>query len=70
MSTPSYLEDRVSQIPALRLLMAMGWQYVPPDEALRLRGGRTANVLFEGVLFEWLRDCEHPHFRTILQSIK
>ena len=39
--TPSYLEDRISQIPALRLLMAMGWQYVPPDEALPLRGGKT-----------------------------
>ena len=25
-SSPSYLEDRISQIPALRRLMAMGWQ--------------------------------------------
>ncbi len=51
---PSYLEDRISQIPALRLLMAMGWQYVPPEEALRLRGGKLGNVILEGVLDEWL----------------
>ncbi len=54
LQTPSYLEDRVSQIPALRLLMAMGWQYVPPDEALRLRGGKLGNVILDGVLDEWL----------------
>jgi len=33
--TPSYLEDRISQIPALRLLTALDWRYLPPDEALR-----------------------------------
>ncbi|MCA0455394.1 MAG: HsdR family type I site-specific deoxyribonuclease [Chloroflexi bacterium] len=54
--TPSYLEDRISQIPALKLLMAMGWTYLPPDEALRLRGGKVANVILEGVLLPWLRD--------------
>ncbi len=52
--TPSYLEDRVSQIPALRLLMAMGWAYLPPGEALALRGGKYGNVILEDVLREWL----------------
>ena len=52
--TPSYLEDRVSQIPALRLLMAMGWEYLPPDEALSLRGGKYGNVILGDVLREWL----------------
>lgn len=33
MTTPSYLEDHISQIPALRLLMAMGWQYLPPPKS-------------------------------------
>ena len=54
--TPSYLEDRVSQIPALRLLMAMGWQYVPPKEALALRGDKVGNVILDGVLLDWLRE--------------
>ena len=36
----------------------------------RLAGAGAELVTTEMVLFEWLRDCEHPHFRTILQSIK
>ncbi|MBZ0316058.1 MAG: HsdR family type I site-specific deoxyribonuclease [Anaerolineae bacterium] len=55
MTTPSYLEDHISQIPALRLLMAMGWQYLPPAEVNGLRGGKTSNVILEGVLLDWLR---------------
>jgi type I restriction enzyme R subunit len=47
---PSYLEERVSQIPALRILMAMGWTYLPPDEANALREHRKANVVLTGVL--------------------
>ena len=54
---PSYLEDRISQIPALRLLMALGWHYLTPDEALALRGGKLANVILEDVLLDWLRDA-------------
>jgi type I restriction enzyme R subunit len=59
MSTPSYLEDRISQIPALRLLMALGWQYLTPDEAMRLRGGKQRDVILEGVLLPWLREHNH-----------
>lgn len=54
-TTPSYLEDRISQIPALRLLMALGWQYLTPNEALALRGGKFSNVILEDVLNKWLR---------------
>jgi type I restriction enzyme R subunit len=48
--TPSYIEDHISQIPALQLLIKMGYQYVSPDEAMELRGGRTSNVLLEPIL--------------------
>lgn len=34
MSTPSYIEDHISQIPALQLLIKMGYQYLSPDEAM------------------------------------
>jgi hypothetical protein len=34
----SFREKLISQIPALRLLMALGWEHLPPDEALALRG--------------------------------
>jgi len=44
-----------SQLPALQLLIALGWQYLPPDEINRLRGGRRGAVVLEGVLSDWLR---------------
>lgn len=44
-----------SQIPALQLLQNLGWTYLPPQEALRLRGGRKSEVLLFGVLEEQLR---------------
>lgn len=47
---PSYIEDHISQIPALQLLIKMGYQYLSPDEALELRGSRTSNVLLEPIL--------------------
>ena len=52
---PSFREDDASQIPALLLLQSMGFTYLSPNEALRLRGGRTSNVLLEPVLREQLR---------------
>ncbi|MEO8394263.1 MAG: YgjP-like metallopeptidase domain-containing protein [Chloroflexota bacterium] len=60
---PSYLEDRISQIPALRLLMALGWHYLTPAEALALRGGKVANVLLETVLLDWLRAHNSIRFK-------
>ena len=36
--TPSFRQELVSQIPALRLLMTLGGEYLPPDEALAVRG--------------------------------
>jgi|GEM_PF-2997783 len=33
MSTPSYREDNVSQMPALQLLINMGYSYVSPKQA-------------------------------------
>jgi type I restriction enzyme, R subunit len=38
---PSYLERVQSELPALHLLMQIGWQYLTPDEANR-PGGRRA----------------------------
>jgi len=52
---PLILEDHVSQVPALQLLMAMGWEYLRPDEAISMRGSRLANVILDGVLEQQLR---------------
>ena len=54
--TPSFQEDHISQIPALQLLINLGYKYLSPEEALRLRGGKASNVLLENILEERLRN--------------
>ena len=49
-NTPSFTEDQVSQLPALHLLLKLGWILVPPEDALRLRGGRRSRVLLRPIL--------------------
>ena len=56
MDTPSFKEDHISQLPALKLLMNMGWKYLLPEQALEARGGRTSNVLLETILKEQLQN--------------
>ena len=60
---PSINEDATSKLPALHLLQNLGWQYLTPDEALELRGGRLSNVLLEGVLVPWLREHNRVRFK-------
>ena len=55
MINPSFIEDHISQIPALKLLMNLGWKYLSQAEALELRSGRTSNVLLEGILKKQLQ---------------
>ena len=62
MSNDSYRELTASQLPALRLLMSMGWGYLTPAEALSLRGGKRSAVILDGVLSDWLR--AHNHIDT------
>ncbi len=48
--TPDTLEKLVSQIPAVELLMKLGYHYLTPEETKALRGGRTSEVLLLPVL--------------------
>jgi type I restriction enzyme R subunit len=41
-----------SQIPALQMLVALGFQPLSQGEALRLRGGRLRNVVLDDILVE------------------
>jgi type I restriction enzyme R subunit len=50
MSTPSFKEDQVSQIPALQLLQKLGYTYLSPEEVDDLRGNKTALVILEPIL--------------------
>jgi len=52
---PSYLEKVQSQLPALQLLIQMGWEYLTPEEMVKLRGGRLGNTILEDILTEHIR---------------
>src|SRR5690349_5519090 len=56
MNTPSFKEDHISQIPALQLLIKLGYEYLSPEEALELRGGKTTNVILEKILRNRLKE--------------
>ena len=53
--TLAFREELISQIPALQLLMALGYRYLTPDEALAQRGGRLSNVILDDSLQERLQ---------------
>ncbi len=55
MNIPSFKEDHVSQIPALQLLQVLGYTYISPAEADRMRGGKSSNVLLEDILRKQLK---------------
>ncbi len=58
MDIPSFKEDHISQIPALQFLQKMGYEYLTPDEAIRLRGNKTTNVLLEDILRKQLKEIK------------
>lgn len=61
--TPAYHEDDLSQIPALVLLQSLGYEYLSPEEALKLRGGRESQVLLVEVLAAKLREINRVQHR-------
>ena len=63
MSTPSFIEDHISQIPALQMLIKMGYTYLTPDEAMELRSNRTSNVLLEPVLKQQLEKINSIQYK-------
>ncbi len=56
MNNISFKENEISQKPALELLQKLGYEYLSPEEALTMRGGKTSNVLLEEVLRRQLRE--------------
>ena len=48
-------EKYLSQIPALQVLINLGYSYLTPDQALAARGGKPGQVLMEEVLRERLK---------------
>lgn len=63
MHSRSWREEYVSQIPALQLLMQLGYDYLPPEEALGLRQAKTNRVILESVLESQLRKLNWIQFK-------
>ncbi len=55
MSPFAFDEKLLSQIPALQLLINLGYEYLPPAHAHALRGERFGNVVLDDVLREQLK---------------
>lgn len=69
MDTPSFKEDHISQIPALQMLVNLGYTYLSPVEADRQRGGKTTNVLLEDVLRKQLKEINSIRVSATKTSI-
>lgn len=69
MNTPSFKEDHISQIPAIQMLVNLGYTYLSPAEADRQRGGKTTNVLLEDVLRKQLKEINSIRVSATKTSI-
>ncbi|MCZ2247185.1 MAG: HsdR family type I site-specific deoxyribonuclease [Bacteroidia bacterium] len=69
MDTLSFKEDHISQIPALQMLVNLGYTYLSPAEAERQRGGKTSNVLLEDVLRKQLKEINSIRVSATKTSI-
>lgn len=56
-------EKHLSQIPALQLLISLGYKYLSPSQASLLRGGKTSHVILESVLNEQLHKINLIHHK-------
>lgn len=56
-------ENHLSQIPALQLLINLGFDYITPVEALEERLGRTSNVLLENILRTQLKEINRIRYK-------
>lgn len=66
--TPSFLEDHISQIPALQLLQNMGYAYLRPTEVYLERKGKLSSVLLEGVLQRQLKKINRIKYKGTEQE--
>lgn len=63
MSGFKFDEEYLSQIPALQQLIKLGYEYLKPEQALIERGGRTANILLEGILRNQLKKINRIYYK-------
>ncbi|MCU0423353.1 MAG: HsdR family type I site-specific deoxyribonuclease [Bacteroidia bacterium] len=69
MDIPSFKEDHISQIPALQMLVNLGYTYLSPAEADRQRSGKSINVLLEDILRKQLKEINSIRVSTTKTGI-
>lgn len=57
-------EKHLSQLPALQLLISLGFEYITPAEALYERQERTSNVLLENILRSQLKEINRIRYKA------
>ncbi len=73
---PKFQEEYSAKLPALSLLMNLGWSFLPPKQALQARGNKTNNVILADVLRAELKKRrftfagqEHPLSSHAIENI-
>ena len=73
--TPETREEYSAKIPALQVLLALGWEYLPPAECTALRGGIREVLLTDSLVrelrerrFEWAGE-EHRLSANAIEQI-
>ncbi len=56
-------EKYLSQIPAVQLLIGLGFEYLTPTQALHERQDRTSNVLLENILRNQLKEINRIRYK-------
>jgi type I restriction enzyme R subunit len=59
----SFDEKHLSQIPALQLLINLGYDFIIPSDALRERQNRASNVFLEDILRNQLKEINRIHYK-------
>ena len=63
MQNPSFLENNISQIPALELLKELGYTYLTTEDVLKERQGKLNNVILEDILEQQLFKINKIQFK-------
>jgi type I restriction enzyme R subunit len=64
MTTFHINEKYLSQIPALQLLINLGYKYLPPEQVMKQRQGKAGNVLLEGILRDQLKRLNRINYKN------
>ncbi|MFZ3056508.1 MAG: type I restriction endonuclease subunit R [Smithella sp.] len=56
-------EKYLAQIPALQVLINLGYEYLPPEKVSVERQGKTGNILLEGILRSQLKQLNRINYK-------